>query len=283
MLTEQEVVLFRQKIYDFYHAHKRDFAWRKDITPYKIVVSEMMLQQTQTSRVVDKFDQWLLRFPDFATLACSSVRDVLFYWQGLGYNRRGLALHDFAKRIVVEFSESVPQDPELLKTFKNIGTNTAGSICAFAFNKPVTFIETNIRTVFMYEFFKGEKNIDDKQLLPLIKAMVDHENPREWYYALMDYGVYLKKELKFSNAASRHYVKQSKFIGSKRQVRGLVIKILSKAGMISFDELQELISLELPHNVYSIDGIIEDLREEGFLEKDETGSLSSVNFIKIIT
>lgn len=283
MLGEQEIVQFRQKIYKFYLKNKRDFAWRNDITPYKVVVSEIMLQQTQTSRVTYKFDQWLLKFPDFETLSQASVQEVLFYWQGLGYNRRGLALHDFAKRVVAEFSAAVPKDPAILKTFKNIGPNTAGSICAFAFNQPVVFIETNIRTVFIHEFFKNLKDIDDKQLMPLITACLDQQNPREWYYALMDYGVYLKKELKVSNAASKHYAKQSKFIGSKRQVRGLVVKILSKVGQISLGELHELVLLELPNNMHCLEKVIEDLCKEGFLEKVEAASGSFEFFIKIIS
>lgn len=283
MLSKQEIIDFRKKIYDFYHINRRDFAWRRNITSYKIVVSEVMLQQTQTSRVVYKFDQWMSKFPDFETLSQASVQEVLFYWQGLGYNRRGLALHDFAKRIVAEFSGIVPEDPEVLKTFKNIGPNTAGSICAFAFNKPVTFIETNIRTVFMYEFFKNQKNIEDKQLLPLIKATIDEENAREWYYALMDYGVYLKKELKVSNAASKHYTKQSKFVGSRRQVRGLIIKILSRVGEISLHELHDLVFLEFPNNMHCLENIIQDLCKDGFLEKTENPCSSNECFIKVIT
>lgn len=283
MLSKQEILDFRKKIYDFYHANRRDFAWRRDINPYKIVVSEVMLQQTQTSRVVHKFDQWLSKFPDFEALSQASVQEVLFYWQGLGYNRRGLALHDFAKRINSEFSGIVPEDPVVLKTFRNIGPNTAGSICAFAFNKPVTFIETNIRTVFIYEFFKNQKEVADKQLLPFITMTIDEQNSREWYYALMDYGVYLKKELKISNAASKHYVKQSKFVGSKRQIRGLVIKILSRVGHISLHDLQELILLEFPNNKHALRDIIHGLCKDGFIQEIEDVYESNECFIKLVT
>lgn len=261
------IVQFRKRIYDFYHENKRIFSWRKDITPYRVVVSEIMLQQTQTSRVIHKFDEWMSKFPDFDTLASASVQEVLYAWQGLGYNRRGLALYDFAKRVIREFGGVVPTDPAVLITFKSIGSNTAGSICAFAFNKPVTFIETNIRTVFIHEFFKDVQNIDDKQLLPLITEALDLENPREWYYALMDYGVYLKKELKVSNTLSKHYVKQSKFIGSKRQMRGAVVRILSRIGKVSYEELCELMLLELPENCWGLESVIDDLEKDGFLEK----------------
>lgn len=264
-LSEQQIILFRQKIYDFYQQHKRFFAWREFIMPYAVVVSEIMLQQTQTARVMHKFDQWLTVFPTFEKLAQASTVEVLQCWQGLGYNRRGLALHACAKRIVTEFAGKVPQDQELLKTFKGIGLNTAGSICAFAFNMPVVFIETNIRTVFIHEFFKDQKKVADKDIWSLVAATMDRTDPRQWYYALMDYGVYLKKELKISNNASKHYKKQSKFIGSRRQVRGVVIKILTKIVTISYDDLQELIALELPDNRHDIAKVVEGLCKEGFL------------------
>lgn len=264
-LSEQQIVLFRQKIYDFYKKHRRSFVWREFIAPYTVVVSEIMLQQTQTARVIHKFDQWLTVFPTFEKLAQASTIEVLRCWQGLGYNRRGLALHACAKRIVTEFAGKVPQDPGLLQTFNGIGLNTAGSICAFAFNKPVVFIETNIRTVFMYEFFKDQQRVADKDILLLIAATLDQANPREWYYALMDYGVYLKKELKVANSLSKHYKKQSQFVGSRRQLRGAVVKILTRVRIISYDALQELMVLELPDNRHDMAKVVESLCKEGFL------------------
>lgn len=267
-ITEKEIKNFQSKIYNFYNKNKRDFVWRNDITPYKIVVSEIMLQQTQTGRVIAKFHEWMKKFPDFETLAKASVQQVLIAWQGLGYNRRGLALHEIAKKIISEHNGILPNDPDVLETFKGIGPNTAGSICAFAFNRSVTFIETNIRTVFIYEFFKDQKDIHDKQLLPLITATVDHENARAWYYALMDYGVYLKTVLKVSNKASKHYAKQSKFAGSKRQVRGAVVRVLSKMKTLSFEELSELVAVELPENKYTVNDVLSDLQNDGFLKQE---------------
>lgn len=264
-LTKREILIFQKKIYDFYKLNRRDFVWRSKITPYNIVVSEVMLQQTQTSRVVSKFLQWIKKFPDFSSLAQATTQQVLLAWQGLGYNRRGLALHAFAQRVEKEFAGKVPEDPVVLETFKGIGPNTAGSICAFAFNKPVVFIETNIRTVFIHEFFKDQKNIHDKQLLPLIEQTVDQESARDWYYALMDYGVHLKTVLKVSNKASKHYAKQSKFIGSKRQVRGAVVRVLSKMGSVSYSELEQLVDMELPDNQYTVEDVLQDLEKDGFV------------------
>lgn len=258
---------FQSKIYTFYQAHKRTFAWRENITPYKTLVSEIMLQQTQTLRVAPKFEQWMLKFPDFATLARASTHQVLSAWQGLGYNRRGLALHKAAQRVMYDFNGQLPVDPKILQTFEGIGPNTAGSIGAFAFNQPVVFIETNIRTVFLHEFFQGQIDVSDKQLLPMIEACVDQQNPREWYYALMDYGVYLKKELKINNKSSKHYTKQSKFIGSRRQVRGAVIRILTQMKKLTYDELLFLVQEELPNNHHGFDKILQQLLREGLVQE----------------
>ena len=261
-LTDDQIAQFQKLIYDFYAQNKRDFPWRKEITPYKIVISEVMLQQTQTTRVVPKFENWLQCFPDFASLACASNHDILSAWQGLGYNRRGLALGKIAQIITHEFHGQLPNDPKILQTFPAIGPNTAGSICAFAFDNPAVFIETNIRTVFTDTFFKGQQNIDDKQLLPLITQTIDQNNARDWYYALMDYGVYLKQNLPRINAASKHYTRQSRFEGSKRQVRGAVIRILTQLKSIDYENLLELLDFELPENKQNRDLIIQDLIEE---------------------
>ncbi len=264
-MQSELIIQFRQKVLDFYTNNRRDFAWRRDITPYAIVVSEIMLQQTQTSRVVLKFEQWMQQFPTLEKLAQASVHDVLFCWQGLGYNRRALALYDFAKKIVADYAGIIPADSCVLQTFKGIGLNTAGSICAFAFNKPVVFIETNIRTVFLHTFFQGKSAVDDKEILPFVAAAVDQQNPRDWYYALMDYGVYLKKELKLSNRQSKQYAKQSKFIGSRRQVRGMVLSLVIKHGAMSYEQLQELVWAKLPGSPWCVYAVVKELCDDGLL------------------
>jgi len=267
-LNADQVAQFQKLIYDFYNHNKRDFIWRQDITPYKILVSEIMLQQTQTARVVPKFENWLLQFPDFASLARASNHEILSAWQGLGYNRRGLAIPKIAQIVIAEHDGQLPSDPLILQTFPAIGPNTAGSICAFAFNNPITFIETNIRTVYTDSFFKGMSEISDKQLLPLIAQTIDTHNARQWYYALMDYGVYLKQKLPRINAASKHYTRQSKFIGSKRQVRGAIIKILTQLKQVDYETLLELLTFELPDNKQNHEHIIQDLLDEKIMYKN---------------
>lgn len=218
---------FKKAIWLYYSEHGRHFDWRGVDDPYKVFISEVMLQQTQTARVAIKYPLFIARFPTFAALAEASLKDVLHEWQGMGYNRRGMYLHKAAQTIMQKHAGILPNDPELLDELPGIGAATAASICAFAFNRPTVFIETNIRAVFLHHFFNGKENVHDKELMPLIEAAVDQDNPREWYYALMDYGVMLKKSLINPSRKSKHYTKQSKFEGSDRQIRGRILKILT--------------------------------------------------------
>lgn len=265
-MNSQRIISFQQKVWSFYKKNKRDFIWREQITPYKIVVSEIMLQQTQTSRVINKFKNWIEQFPSWQELSLASELQVLQAWQGLGYNRRGLALHKIAKIVVQEHSSQLPNEPNILETFPQIGPNTAASICAFAFNRPVTFIETNIRTAFTHEFFPGKTEIADKDLLRLIEKTTDQKNPREWYYALMDYGNHLKKTLKNINSASKHYSKQSKFKGSRREIRGFIIKLLTKDNYTPTQKIIAQISKELSHNKNDVPSIIKTMLKEKIIK-----------------
>ncbi len=243
-LSKHTVSLFQKKIWDFYKNQGRSFAWRNVSDPYRVLISELMLQQTQTHRVIHKFEEWMQAFPTFAALAQATLHEVLLVWQGLGYNRRGKYLHEISKKVVVEFDGTLPVDQEVLMTFPGIGQATAASISAFAFNTPTVFIETNIRTVFLYTFFQKKDRVHDREILPLVAQTVDRFNPREWYYALMDYGVMLKRELKISNRSSAHYAKQSRFEGSDRQIRGQIIRLLTRRGMIRFDDLIDLLACD---------------------------------------
>lgn len=243
-MQNNTITSFQQFIWDFYREQGRLFAWRNNVNPYHVVVSEIMLQQTQTYRVEPKYEQFIAQFPDFQTLAAAPLRDVLAAWQGLGYNRRGKYLQQIAQKVVTDFNGILPDDPAILETFPGIGKGTAGSICAFAFNRPTIFIETNIRTVFIHSFFYNQDKIHDKELLPLIADALDHENPREWYYALMDYGVYLKKLCINPSRKSKHHTKQSKFEGSDRQIRGKIIKLLTEHVSLDNNQLLQLVQKE---------------------------------------
>lgn len=221
--------VFQNFIWEFYAQHGREFAWRNIEDPYKILISEVMLQQTQTARVALKYPPFINQFPDFQTLAAASLQDVLKYWQGLGYNRRGKYLHEIAKKVVNEYKGTLPAEPSVLITLPGLGKMTSASVVTFAFNKPTVFIETNIRAAYLHYFFAKEEEISDSQLMPLIQSTVDKKNPREWYYALMDYGVTLKKKMSNPSRRSAHYTVQSKFEGSDRQIRGMIIKMLTES------------------------------------------------------
>jgi len=244
IISNQEVLVFQQLIWDYYAANRRDFPWRYVDDPYYVVVSEIMLQQTQTYRVEPKFKQFVERFPIWTDMASASWPDVLITWQGLGYNSRAKRLHEIAKRIVSEFNGRVPDTPDILVTFPGIGPNTAGSICAFAYNKPTIFVETNIRAVFIHHFFPGKDKISDKLILPLVEATLDYTDPRSWYYALMDYGVFLKRQAGNPTRRSTHYTRQSKFEGSDRQIRSMILRQLLVARKIHKDELIACIDRE---------------------------------------
>jgi A/G-specific adenine glycosylase len=218
---------FQNKVWDFYHDHGRhDLPWRAEVSPSGVLVSEIMLQQTQVSRVSTKYAEWLQVFPSFEVLADSTVAEVVTVWQGLGYNRRALRMRQAAQLIIRDFGGVLPNNLAQLVRLPGVGTNTAGSVAAFAYNMAVVFIETNIRRVFLHEFFADADNVADKEILPLVEQELCLENPREWYWALMDYGADLTKLVENPNRRSRHYAVQTKFEGSTRQIRGKVLRQL---------------------------------------------------------
>lgn len=199
--------------------------WREDTRPYYVLVSELMLQQTQVDRVIPKFTAFIAAFPDEATLASASLADVLVLWQGLGYNRRAKFLHDAAKKIV-ELGE-FPDDEAGLLSLPGVGKNTAGAIRAYAYNQPALFIETNVRTVYFHHFFTDGEPVDDAQILALLSDTLDQQHPREFYWTLMDYGSWLKKQGAGRIQQSKHYKKQSPLKGSVREIRGKIIAELT--------------------------------------------------------
>lgn len=217
---------FRETVWSFYKIKARDLPWRKTRNPYYIWVSEIMLQQTQVARVLPKYKEFLKKFPTSKALSEAPLGEVLKYWQGLGYNRRAKLLHEGAKYIQEKCKGVFPK--ENLEIIPGIGPYTAAAIQAFAFNKAVPCIETNIRTAYLHHFFKDTKGVSDSELLLIIKKTLDFENPREWYWALMDYGAHLKRSGIQINTRSKHYVRQSAFKGSNREVRGAILKALAE-------------------------------------------------------
>ncbi|MFB3897659.1 MAG: A/G-specific adenine glycosylase [bacterium] len=203
-----------------------------------------MLQQTQTDRVLDKYTLFLKTFPNFRTLAQAPVSKVLKVWQGLGYNRRAISLHRIAQIVVKEYHGRLPKTVEKLMALPGIGHYTASAICAFAFNQPTAFIETNIRRVYLHFFFPRRKKVEDQEILAVVEKTVDKKNPREWYYALMDYGVMLKSLVPNPNRRSAHYTKQSKFEGSNRQIRGMILKAMLNEPNLTISALVRILGVD---------------------------------------
>ncbi len=261
MKAQDWVGTFRKRIYDHYHAHGRDLPWRRTHDPYRILVSEFMLQQTQVGRVLQKYVEFLHVFPSPACLAGAPLSLVLKMWRGLGYNRRARYLRLCAQKITGEYGGMFPSTPQELLALPGVGAATAGAVAAFAYNLPAVFIETNIRTVFMFFFFKGRDNVRDAELAPLIEETLDKDNPRRWYYALMDYGVYLKKRFPRLTRQSAHFKKQTPFKGSGRELRGKIITCLLDNGESTPEKLAGCAGT----SPEEIGKILEDLGREGLV------------------
>ena len=222
-----------------------------------------MLQQTQVERLIEKYGQFIKQFPDFYRLSRAPLWKILTVWQGLGYNRRAIALKQIACKVMEEYHGNLPSDPEVLKTFPGIGEATAGAVAAFAFNQPAIFLETNIRRVFIHHFSHRKTVIKDTEILPLVRKTLDHSNPRKWYYALMDYGAMLKREYQNPNRRSAHYQRQSPFEGSNRQLRGMILKTLIAAPNLSEGEIVQKIG----RSIQDVNENLMQLQKEGFIKK----------------
>ena len=245
IMTGIQIRDFQDMVWSYYAQHARtDLPWRQPevngrFNPYKILVSELMLQQTQVARVMPKYHAFVSKFPTVEALAGVELAAVLQMWQGLGYNRRAKYLWQSAQ--VISQLQHFPDSLAELVQLPGVGKNTAGAILAYAYNQPTVFIETNIRTIMIYHFFADAENVADSSIADCVTQTLDHENPREYYWALMDYGSYLKAIHGNASWRSKHFVKQTAFTGSKRQIRGAVIRALTN-GPQTFTELSESIT-----------------------------------------
>lgn len=213
----------------------RDLPWRRTRDPYAVWISEVMLQQTQTSRVDGRWQRWLERFPTPSALAAAPAADVLDEWQGLGYNRRALALLR-AAQAVADAGGELPRDEAALRALPGIGPATAAGIRAFAFDLPGVYLETNVRAVLLHELFPEREGVGDRELAPVLLATCPADasdpadDPRTWYYALLDYGAYLKRTVPNPSRRSSTHARQSRFEGSHRQKRAELLRVLLACG-----------------------------------------------------
>jgi len=238
--------------------------WRKTHDPYRILVSEMMLQQTQVDRVIPYYKSFLKKFPTVKALAKSNLSEVLKVWSGLGYNRRAKYLRDTAVAVVKEHKSRFPKSYEELRKLPGVGDYTARAVRVFAFNEPDVLLETNVRTAFTHNFFSDAKEVRDTELLPHLLEAAKGEDPREWHWALMDYGAHLKKSGIRLNQKSAHYSRQSPFEGSLRQMRGKLLRRLMD-GPITKESFKKIDA----KNAYHISMALQGMEREGLVVKEK--------------
>jgi A/G-specific adenine glycosylase len=251
--------LFHQKIFAFYRQNRRSFPWRETTDRYAVMISEIMLQQTQAERVVPRFNEWLHHFPDSVHLASAPLRQVLSIWSGLGYNSRAVRLHRCAAVITESYGGVVPSQPELLKKLPGIGEYTCRSIPVFADNLDMAAVDTNIRRILIHEFGLPE-DISAFELQRIADVVLPPGQSRDWHNALMDYGALM---LTSKRTGIRPLSRQSKFQGSKRWYRGQLIKELVHSEVMYLEEIEE----KYANCPWNLDDIITDLIHEGLVER----------------
>jgi A/G-specific adenine glycosylase len=264
-MSSKEVKEFQKIVLKYWKENGRhSLPWRKTKDPYKILVSEVMLQQTQVDRVVPYYKNFLKKFPTVQKLSKSDLVDVFKVWSGLGYNRRAKYLRDAAVVVIQKHNGKFPKSYEKLRELPGVGDYTARALRVFAFNEPDILFETNIRTAFTHHFFSDAKQIRDAELLPLLLEASDGQNPREWHWALMDYGAHLKRSGVRLNQKSVHYTKQTPFEGSLRQMRGRLLRRLMD-GPITKASFKKIDS----KNAYHISMALQGMEREGLVIKEK--------------
>ena len=258
---------FRDEVWSFYRASGRRMPWRGIDDAYGVLVSEIMLQQTQVARVMDRWGEWMAVFPTIDALAAAPLALVLERWQGLGYNRRAVALKRCAEEVAARFAGALPGDPAALVTLPGIGPATAGAVACYAYRMPAPFIETNVRAALLHAFFADADDVPDRALVPIAEAVWDRDDPREWGYALTDYGAHLKRTLPNPSRRSRHHTRQSPFEGSRRQKRARLLRaVLASPGSsaeVYAEDAGVVVGDALP--------LLEVLAAEGFITRSGEG------------
>ena len=255
---------FYNTVMEYYAEYGRhELPWRKNQTPYRVTVSEYMLQQTQAQRVVPFFNSWMKSFPSWKSLSEAPQSEVLRLWKGLGYNSRALRLHRLAQEVNEGYKGRLPSEYKKLITLPGIGPYTAGAIRAFAFDLWTPLIETNVRRIFIHHFFSDRNDVHDNEIMYIIQDMGEPESSREWYEALMDYGSQLPKIVHHNpNVKSKHYTKQSQFKGSDRQIRGKILELLLETKKLPKKKLFSQLGNENERYIK----IVNQLAHEGFID-----------------
>ena len=258
-------------------AHWRELPWRGIDDDYGVLVSEVMLQQTQVKRVLRYWPRFMELFPTIDALAAAENALVLEMWQGLGYNRRALMLKRCAEQCAELHGGMLPRDSRELLALPGVGPSTAAGVLAFARNEPCVYLETNVRSVFIHHFFPDEQKVPDKLLAPLVEQACPQQDVRGWYYALLDYGAHLKSVLPNPTRRSATYARQSTFEGSRRQKRAELVRIVLGSPGIDGARLHRALDEQESDggrpavSDAEFASLVHDLVEEGFFSFDGQG------------
>ena len=255
--------------------HYRSLPWRGVDDPYGVLVSEVMLQQTQVKRVLRYWERWMALFPTVDALASADAATVLEQWQGLGYNRRALALKRACEACASERGGRLPETLEDLLALPGIGPATAGGVMAFAYDKPCVYLETNVRSVFLHELFPAAEGVPDAALVPYVRDACPESGVRTWYYALLDYGAHLKAQVANPSRRSAHYTRQSAFAGSHREKRSFVLRqVLASPEGVAAEEVHALLDAyergegRAPYGRDAFEALVDELAAEGFFRRE---------------
>jgi A/G-specific adenine glycosylase len=263
-LNRSEIAAFQQSIRDYYRVHRRSLPWRETRDPYAILVSEIMLQQTQVDRVREKYLEFIDALPTFQALAEADLSRVLSLWQGLGYNRRALSLRLCGLSVLESYGGELPREIGELESLPGIGPYTARAVAAFAFGQATPLIETNVRSVFIHHFFPDREKVPDREILPLVELTLDRDEPREWYYALMDYGSMLKRTGSNPGRRSAHHATQSPFRGSNRERRSLILRTILAMPGITKAGIVDCVGADAA----AVEQNLQQLQREGFIRQN---------------
>ena len=262
--NQESVRKFQKMIMSWWKENRRNLPWRNNPSPYKVLVSEIMLQQTQVSRVIPKFLEFLNEFPTLEHLASANTKHLLTVWSGLGYNRRALWLKEAAGEIVKR--KRFPEEVDELRELKGIGSYTSRSILIFAFNRNLAAVDTNIRRIFIALGFANE-DASEKELQEIADALLLKGRSSDWHNALMDYG---STVLTSSSTGIEPTSKQSRFTGSARKVRGRIVRMLTQSESLSIDEIISQLSEKNKDSV-NLREVLEQLTQDNLIEQTETG------------
>lgn len=280
--TDAAVAAFVDRVLEHGGELYRDLPWRRTDDPYAVLVSEVMLQQTQVSRVVPYYEEWLASFPTLEALAGAPLEAVLRTWRGLGYNRRAVSLKRAAETCVAAAAGAparLPDDEAALVDLPGIGPATAAGVLAFAFHKPATYLETNVRAVVLHELFPDDDGVSDRSVREAVTAARDEVasrgiDPARWNWALLDYGAYLKRSVPNPSRRSAHHTRQSAFEGSRRQKRSALLRAVMDAPGGTVEDYASVVAGLLGDEGGAAEAaeltgkLLAELVREGFLARD---------------